>query len=213
MTKVIEILNQSLEASRKIQKLLFSVAAIYIITLLSGYWMVHTQVPSVMKLVEGISENVSNNPIFTPIIGALKGGNLAFAILYTFLINLSSGAFISTTLPGVIPLLGGAWSIMVTGIRGFIIGAAYYYVFSVSTGYTLLALGTLILELGAYVFSAAAGINISLAMIFPNRYNVSSRLAAFREAWKDAGRIYIIVVILLALGAIWEMSGLFLYID
>ena len=213
MTKVIEILNQSLEASRKIQKLLFSVAAVYIITLLSGYWAVHNRVPSVVNLVEGISENVSNNPIFIPIIGALKGGNLAFAILYTFLINLSSGAFISTTLPGVIPLLGGVWSIMVTGIRGFIIGAAYYYVFSVSAGYTLLALGTLILELGAYVFSAAAGINISLAIIFPNRYNTGSRLAAFREAWKDAGRIYIIVVILLALGAIWEMSGLFLYMD
>ncbi len=213
MTKVIEILNQSLEASRKIQKLLFSVAAIYIITLLSGYWAVHNRVPSVVNLVEGISENVSNNPIFIPIMGALKGGNLAFAILYTFLINLSSGAFISTTLPGVIPLLGGVWSIMVTGIRGFIIGAAYYYVFSVSAGYTLLALGTLILELGAYVFSAAAGINISLAIIFPNRYNTGSRLAAFREAWKDAGRIYIIVVILLALGAIWEMSGLFFYMD
>ncbi|WP_455368199.1 stage II sporulation protein M [[Eubacterium] cellulosolvens] len=213
MAKIIEILNQSLETSRKMQKLLFSVAGIYIITLLLGYWMIHAQVPSVVKLVEGVSENVSSNPIFTPIIGALQGGNLAFAIIYTFLINLTSGAFISTTLPGVFPLLGGVWAIIVTGIRGFIIGAAYYYVFSVSAGYTLLALGTLILELGAYVFSAAAGINISLAIIFPNRYNVSSRLAAFREAWKDAGRIYIIVVILLALGAIWEMSGLFLYMD
>jgi hypothetical protein len=29
-------------------------------------------------------------------------------------------------------------------------------------------------------------------------------------AWKDAAKIYLIVVILLALGAIWEMTGLFL---
>ena len=72
---------------------------------------------------------------------------------------------------------------------------------------------TLLLEWGAYVFSAAAGINISLSTIFPSRYQVDSRWIAFKEAWKDAGRIYVIVIILLALGAIWEMVGLGIYIS
>jgi len=74
----------------------------------------------------------------------------------------------------------------------------------------IVALGTLILELGAYVFSATAGINLSLSSIFPNRYFSESRKIAFKEALKDAGRLYIIVVILLILGAIWEMTGLYL---
>jgi len=211
MQRVKEVLGQSLETSRQIKGLVFLVAAIYIVSLLIGYYLVHVRVPFAVKMVETVTENVPDNPVFTPIIGALRGGNLPFAIVYTFLINLSSGAFISTTLPGVIPLLGGVWSIAVSGVRGFIIGAAYYYALSVSAGYTILAIGTLILELGAYVFSAAAGINISLSAVFPRRYNVRSRWVAFREAWKDAGRIYVIVIILLVLGAIWEMCGLFLY--
>jgi hypothetical protein len=33
---------------------------------------------------------------------------------------------------------------------------------------------------------------------------------AFKMAWKDAAKIYLIVVILLALGAAWEMTGIFL---
>jgi uncharacterized membrane protein SpoIIM required for sporulation len=66
----------------------------------------------------------------------------------------------------------------------------------------------MILELGAYVFSGAAGINIALAPILPRRYETQSRWMAFKMAWKDAAKIYLIVVILLALGAAWEMTGL-----
>ncbi len=76
-------------------------------------------------------------------------------------------------------------------------------------GFTL-GVGTMILELGAYVFSGAAGIHIALAPIMPSRYGVQSRWAAFKIAWKDAARVYVIVVILLALGAIWEMTGILL---
>ena len=70
--------------------------------------------------------------------------------------------------------------------------------------------GTLILELGAYVFSGAAGINVALAPLLARRHVVQSRWAAFKMAWMDAARLYPVVAILLALGAIWEMTGLFL---
>jgi uncharacterized membrane protein SpoIIM required for sporulation len=103
----------------------------------------------------------------------------------------------------------------VTGFRGFIIGAIFTYAASMESevigyGWGILALGTLILELGAYVFSAVAGVNISLSTIFPSRYQTESRLFAFKEALKDTGRIYILVIILLALGAIWEMGGIYI---
>lgn len=210
MSKVAELLNQSLDTARKMKRLLFLVAGIYVVSFLAGYLMVHFQVPFAMEFTEIFIESASTSPLLTPIIGSLMSGNLALAIAFTFLLNLSMGAFVSTTLPGVIPVLGGLGSVAVTGLRGFVIGLTYYYAFKVSIGYSVVALGTLILELGAYVFSAAAGINISLSAIFPRRYQVDSRWTAFKIAWKDAAKIYVIVVILLVLGAVWEMAGIYL---
>lgn len=210
MQRIKEVLNQSWETSRKMKKLLFLVTAIYMASFMVGYLMVHTQTPFVMELSKLIIQSLPTSPVISPIISALMGGNLALAITVTFLVNLSIGAFATTTLPGVIPLIGGLGSIALSGFRGFLIGVVYYEAFKVSIGYTAVALGTAILELGAYVFSAVAGINISLSTIFPKRYEVDSRWVAFKEAWKDAGRIYVIVVILLALGAIWEMVGIYI---
>ena len=178
--------------------------------------MIYTQVPAIMEFNESMFKNISDSPIIGSIMSTLEGGNLVLAIAMTFLVNLSSGAFLSTTLPGAIPLIGGIGSMAVSGFRGFMIGTIFTFTASVDPtgtiglGWMLLATGTLILELGAYVFSAAAGINISLSTIFPSRYQVKGRWVAFKEAWKDAGRIYVIVVILLALGAVWEMSGIFI---
>ncbi|NIQ33674.1 MAG: hypothetical protein GTN80_08570, partial [Nitrososphaeria archaeon] len=142
------VLNRSWETSRKMKGLLFLIAAIYVASFLVGYLMVYIQIPFAVDFGKSITEGISVSPVFTPIIGALESGNLALAIAYTFLVNLSSGAFASTTLPGVIPLLGGVGSAAVTGLRGFIIGAIFSYagVFEISTGYTVLTVGTLILE-------------------------------------------------------------------
>lgn len=217
MQKIKEVLNQSLETSRKMKKLLFLVAAIYIVSYLIGYLMVTINLPFITEFSESILGNVSTSPVFSPIIKAIEDKNLAFAIAYTFLVNFLSGAFATTTLPGVIPLFGAIGSLVVSGFRGFMIGVLFTYAASLGSdvsmgyGWAIVGLGTLVLELGAYVFSAAAGINISLSIIFPNRYKVNNRWVAFKEAWKDAGRIYVIVVILLALGAIWEMSGIFMF--
>ncbi len=215
MQKISDVLNKSLETCKKMKKLLYLVTAIYIVSYLIGYLMINSRMPFAMKFSNLILENLSNSPILTPIIGALQSGNLALAIAITFLVNLSNGAFASTTLPGVVPLLGAVGSMAVSGFRGFIIGAIFTYAAvlgpeaTAGLGMAIVGIGTLILELGAYVFSAAVGINISLSTVFPSRYQVESRWVAFKEAWKDAGRIYIIVIILLALGAIWEMGGIY----
>jgi hypothetical protein len=174
--------------------------------------MIYFQVPFAVGYSEAFTEELASSPIFAPLIRSFEEGNLAFAIAYTFLVNTVSGAFTSTTLPGMIPLIGAGILGGITAIRGIIVGMIYYYAFTVSIGYMIVALGTAILELGAYVFSAAAGINISLAPIFPQRYAVENRWTAFKLAWKDAARLYVIVLILLALGAIWEMTGIFLHL-
>jgi hypothetical protein len=190
--------------------LLILVALLYVGSYLAGWYLISMRSPIAIETGQGITQSVLTEQPFTSILQSLEGGELLKAILITFLLNLTTGAFLTTTLPGILPLVGALGTIAVTLIRGFAIGTIYPEVLSSSPVGFALGFGTMILELGAYVFSGAAGINIALAPILPRRYGVQSRWAAFKMAWKDAAKIYVIVVILLALGAAWEMTGIFL---
>jgi len=206
----LEILSGAVRAARKIRILLVLVALLYAGSYLVGWYLVSVQSSIAVETGQTLREAVLTEEPFTSIVGSLQRGQLLTAILVTFVVNLTLGAFLTTTLPGIVPILGVLAIVAVTSARGFVIGIVYPEVLAASPAAFVLGLGTLVLELGAYVFSGAAGINIALAPILPRRYGVQSRWAAFKMAWKDAARIFVIVVILLALGAIWEMTGLFL---
>ena len=190
--------------------LLVLVALLYIGSYLAGWYLINIKSPIAVEISRGLQESVLTQQPFASILQSLQGGELLKAILVTFLVNLTTGAFLTTTLPGTVPLVGSLGTIAVTVLRGFVVGITYPEVLSSSPAGFALGLGTMILELGAYVFSGAAGINIALAPILPRRYGTQSRWMAFKMAWKDAAKIYLIVVILLALGAAWEMTGIFL---
>jgi uncharacterized membrane protein SpoIIM required for sporulation len=190
--------------------LLVLVALLYVGSYFAGWYLISIKSPIAVETSRGLQESVLTQQPFTSILESLQGGELLKAVLVTFLVNLTSGAFLTTTLPGIVPLLGSLGTIAVTLLRGFVVGITYPEVLSSSPSAFALGLGTMVLELGAYVFSGAAGINIALAPILPRRYGTQSRWVAFKMAWKDAGKIYVIVVVLLALGAVWEMTGLFL---
>lgn len=203
------ILSQSLEAANRMRRFLAFVTILYVVSYLIGWYMVNSQVPLAVQMKQGIHEAVLSEEPFVFVIDFLKRGQLLEAIVATFAVNFSIGAFLTTTLPGIIPFVGALAIAAVTLIRGFTIGVTYPDVLAASPAAFVLGMGTLILELGQYVFSGAAGINIATAPLFPKRYGVS-RIAAFKRAWVDAGRVFIIVAVLLILGAIWEMTGLFL---
>ena len=203
------ILSEAAQAARRMKPLLVFVALLYVGSYLAGWYLISTNSTIAVETGQALKEAVLTEQPFTSIIQSLQGGELVNAILMTFLLNLAVGAFLTTTLPGIVPLLGVFGIVAVTSLRGFVIGVTYPEVLSASPVGLALGLGTMILELGAYVFSGAAGINIALAPILPRRYGIQSRWAAFKMAWKDAARIFVIVIILLALGAIWEMFGLF----
>jgi hypothetical protein len=190
--------------------LLLFVALLYVGSYLAGWYLISISSPVAVETAQAISGSVLTETPFTTIIQSLQRGELVQAVLITFLLNLASGAFLTTTLPGIIPLVGALGTITITLFRGFIIGVTYPEILASSAVGFALGLGTMILELGAYVFSGAAGIYITLAPVMPRRYGVQSRWTAFKIAWKDTARIYVIVVILLALGAIWEMTGILL---
>jgi uncharacterized membrane protein SpoIIM required for sporulation len=190
--------------------LLLLVALLYVGSYLAGWYLISARSPIAVEMNQALKESVVAQQPFTSIVQSLHGGELVQAILITLVVNLTIGAFLTTTLPGVVPLVGALGTVAITLLRGLVIGVTYPEVLSSSAAGLVLGLGTMILELGAYVFSGAAGINIALAPILPGRYGVQSRWTTFKTAWKDAAKIYPIVIILLALGAVWEMTGLFL---
>jgi uncharacterized membrane protein SpoIIM required for sporulation len=205
----LRILSESVQAMRRMRALLVLVALLYIGSYVAGWYLFSIKSPIAVEISRGLQESVLTQQPFTSILQSLQGGELLKAILVTFLVNLTTGAFLTTTLPGIVPLVGSLGTVAATLLRGFVVGITYPEVLSSSPAGLALGLGTLILELGAYVFSGAAGINIALAPILPRRYGTQGRWMAFKMAWRDAAKIYLIVVILLALGAAWEMTGLF----
>jgi hypothetical protein len=190
--------------------ILIVVTMFYVLSFLAGWFLISVGAPFAMEIKRGVHEMVLTEQPFLSVIDLIRQGELLKAIIATFLVNFALGAFLTTTLPGIIPFLGALVIAAVSLARGFTIGATYPEVLAASPASFLVGMGTLILELGAYVFSGAAGINVALAPLFPRRYAVRSRLAAFRAAWVDAFRIFVIVAVLIILGAIWEMTGLFL---
>ena len=204
------ILTEVVQAARRMRTLLVLTALLYVVSYLAGWYLISTNSPVALETGQTLREAVLTEQPFTSIIESLQGGQLFNAILMTFVVNLTVGAFLTTTLPGIVPVLGALGVAAVTLVRGFVIGVTYPEILAASPVGFALGFGTMILELGAYVFSGAAGINVAFAPILPRRYGVQSRLAAFKMAWKDAARLFVIVIILLALGAIWEMTGLFL---
>jgi len=203
-------LSAPIQAAKRMKTLLIVVALLYIASYVAGWYLISVKSPIAVQTSEAIGQAVLTQQPFTSIVGSLRGGELLSAILMTFLYNLTVGAFLTTTLPGIVPLIGVLGVAAVTFLRGFVVGITYPEILASNPVGLALGMGTMILELGAYVFSGAAGVNIALAPILPRRYGVESRWAAFKMAWKDAARVFIIVIILLALGAIWEMTGLFL---
>jgi hypothetical protein len=207
------ILSQAIEAAKRMRILLLFVALLYLGSYLAGWYLISIKSPIAVETAQAITATVVTETPFTTIIQSLQGGELLQAVLITFLLNLTTGAFLTTTLPGIIPLVGALGTIAITLLRGFVIGVTYPEILASSAAGFALGFGTMMFELGAYVFSGAAGIHIALAPITPRRYGAQGRWAAFKIAWKDVARIYVIVIILLALGAIWEMTGILLVLQ
>lgn len=192
----------------KIKKIIFFITMLYVLSFFIGLSLIAIENPFAIQFKNFIMEFISTSQPFSYVLEALKSKNLFQAIIVTFLYNLFSGAFLSTTLPGIIPFIGAIFISLVTFLRGLMIGVTYYEILKNLNFLTIVAIGTLFLELSAYVFSASAGINISFSIFFPKKFLTNNRFEAFKKSLKDSLKIYLIVSILLIIGAIWEMIGI-----
>ncbi len=158
--------------------------------------------PSAIELRTEQLKNIQELPYLKPLTGVLAD-NLPLKILYTFGFNLVFGAFVSTTFMGLVfffPYLIAVW-------RSFIIGVLVSDMDS-SPVMNVIFYGTFILEFGAYCISSAIGTDLGLSVLWPSRKGVGSRMEALREAARDGVKLYVLVIIVLFVAAIWEITWL-----
>jgi len=118
-----------------------------------------------------------------------------------FVFNLAVSAFVVVTLPGVVffPL-----SVGFLLFRGVLWGLLLY---GLPTWLFLVVLPTLVLEGEAYVFAATAGAVVGVSWVKPDlsyRGEGLSRVEAFKRALRECLRLYVLVAVLLFVGAVLE---------
>jgi len=197
-----ELFQESLQAARRRRNLIIFFAFVHVVFLGFGQWMVASGYPSALELRAEQLANIQDLPYLKPLTGILAD-NLPLKILYTFGFNLVFGAFVSTTVMGIVfflPYLIAVW-------RSFIIGVLVYGMDS-SAVMSVIFYGTFILEFGAYCVSSAAGMDLGLALIWPSRKGTGSRREALRIAARDGAYLYVLVIIILFVAAVWEITWL-----
>ncbi len=197
-----EILEKTLKAMVEKKRLIIFFLAAHAVFLLLGMITMSRQMPGVLALRAELMKEIQNLFYIKPLTGPLAS-SLVLKISYTFGFNLIFGAFTSTTLMGFvffIPYVIAVW-------RSFIIGVLFYGMDS-SPLQTIVFFGTAIFEFGAYSLSSALGTDIGLSLLFPGRKGTTSRSEAIRATFKEGMWLYLIVIVLLFIGAIWEISWL-----
>lgn len=200
--RIRELFKESLGAAKRRKNLIIFFALVHVVFLGFGQWMVAQGYPAALELRDEQLKNIQELIYLKPLTGALAE-NLALKILYTFFFNLVFGAFLSTTVMGLLfffPYFVAVW-------RSFIIGVLVADI-DTTPVMALIFYGTFILEFGAYCVSSAVGTDIGLSIMWPGRKGKSSRSEAFREAARDGMKLYLLVAVILLVAAVWEITWL-----
>lgn len=190
------------EKTKELKTLITFLVITNIVFLFFGQWMIATGVSGAVEYKNEFLKKLPEMGYLKPLTGPLAP-YLPLKIAYTFLFNLTVGAFLSTTVPGIIFFL----PYIITVLRAWVVGVIFYGV-TTTPLHLIVFYGTLVLEFGGYVFSSAAGINIGLAILNPAWKGKETRLLSLKSAVNDAALLFVIAATLLFLGAVWEMSWL-----
>ncbi len=129
-----------------------------------------------------------------------RWGIMAACSGLVFLINLLAD-FIQFTLLSILIVP----PVFTLGVGGWLQGISLAGVHA-SSGLSLvlfLVMGGL--EWITYVLATAGGVNIGLSVLMPQRQAADTRWLAFKRAWGEAGRLYLAIIGILAVQAVFEM--------
>lgn len=189
----------------RLKRLLLVIILLYVASIAAGVITRHAGGEDFVSLVEKSSQ--SSAPHIEKIFGRFRQsvrdghlGTIALCSLIVFAIN-TLGDLINFTLPGILiapiglTLLLGGW------MQGISLGSVQASSF-LSLFLFLCMAG---LEWITYVVASVAGVNIGLSVLIPKRQGTTSRWKAFKLSWRDAGRLYIIILVILAFQAVFEI--------
>jgi hypothetical protein len=128
-------------------------------------------------------------------------GTIALCSLIVFAVN-TLGNIINFTLLGIF-IVPAAVTLLFFG--GLMQGISLCGIQGSSFTSLFLFLLIVCLESITYVIATVAGVNVGLSVLMPKRQKVKSRWKAFKLAWREAGRLYIVIIIILAFQAVFEI--------
>jgi hypothetical protein len=131
---------------------------------------------------------------------AYRSGNVAVAAVVTFGVNLLSASLLQTTVPSlVIPFLG----VVITLARGLSWGVLFTPVGAEDATF-LIHWVTLVIEGAAYVFAGFAAWVHGRMFLQPQRHGFETRRAGYVGGLVATLQLYVVVIILLVIGAVYE---------
>jgi hypothetical protein len=124
------------------------------------------------------------------------------AILATFFVNLLAGSFGTITLPSlIIPFSGFLIGIYRAILWGLLLSPAHPSMRLIMIPHSL----TLILEGQAYILTLLAAYIQGRAFLSPKSVGLKSHAKGYLEGLKRTGKIYLLVILTLAIAAIYEV--------
>ena len=155
------------------------------------------------QFLEEIAQQIETEGTLLGFAGeAYISGSIPRAAVVTFIINLFAGTLLFLTLPSLVfpPL-----AILLGAYRAALWGIMFSPSMTDLWG-TMMILHsvTIFLEGQGYILAVFAGLVAFKGFLKPELYNKTGRLAGYGQGWLEAWPVYIWVVIILAVAAVYE---------
>ena len=156
------------------------------------------------SLLDAVGDAFAVGPL-SSVESAYSGGQVLLAIALTSLVNLMVGSFASITLPSlVIPFSG----LLIGGCRAILWGLLFSPTMLEIGGTRIIAgflvLILILLEGQGYILTMLAAYIQGRALLLPKCVGAASHRQGYWLGVKDSIRIYLLVVLVLALAAVYE---------
>lgn len=152
------------------------------------------------ELIKAVGQTLTEGPLAS--VGeAYGGGQVLSAIALTFGVNLLIGSFVTITLPSLlIPFSGLLMGIYRAVLWGLLLSPANSDLAGPMIPHSI----TLLLEGQAYVLALLAVYIQGRAFLLPKTVGAESRRGGYWEGLKRTALLYLLLIILLAVAAIYE---------
>lgn len=157
--------------------------------------------PLQQSLIDQVGQSLMTGPL-SVLRSAYVNAEVFKAIALTFFVNLFLGAFAVITLPSlIIPFSGLLFGIFRAFLWGLILSPAHPDLRLAMIPHSI----TLLLEGQAYILAMLAVYIHGRAFLWPQTVGVERRLKGYKEGLKRSAKVYLLVIITLAIAAVYEV--------